>query len=69
LRRGRKLAERYQAVLWFEDGEYYGHGVEIPGAMEEGKTADECFRKVKESMAECAALMIDMGEEPPAPQR
>ena len=69
LRRGRELAARYQAVIWFEDGEYYGHGLEFPGAMEDGKTADECFRKVVELMAECVALMLEMGQTPPVLRR
>ncbi|MGA2499520.1 MAG: type II toxin-antitoxin system HicB family antitoxin [Tepidisphaeraceae bacterium] len=68
MRRGRDLAARYQAVIWFEDGEYYGHGLEIPGVMEDGKTADECFRKVRESMAECVAPTLEMGQTPPVPQ-
>ena len=67
LERGRTLAARYQAVIWLENGEYYGRGLELPWTFEDGKTADECFAKLRDAMAETVAFMLDNGQNPPAP--
>lgn len=67
LEAGRKLAARYQAVIWFEDGEYYGRGLELPWTFEDGRTPDECFAKLRDAMAETVAFMLDRGERPPSP--
>jgi hypothetical protein len=49
LKRAKALAERYQVVMWLEDGEYYARGVELPGAGGDGKTPDECMASTRES--------------------
>jgi hypothetical protein len=67
LERGRQVAARYQCVIWFEDGEFYGRGLELPFTLEDGSTADECVRKLREAMAGTVALMIEMGDAVPTP--
>ena len=64
---GRKLAEKYQAVIWFEDGEYYGRGLELPWTFEDGKSPAECFAKLREAMTHTVAFMLECGERPPTP--
>ena len=67
LAQGRKLAEKYQAVIWFEDGEYYGRGMELPWTFEDGATPEECFKKLRVAMADTVAFMLEQGQRPPVP--
>ena len=62
-----ELASRYQVVVRFEDGEYYGRGLEVPGAMDDGKTPDRCVKKTQEAMAVAVAVMLERGQTPPLP--
>ena len=65
--RARKIAAGYQIIIRPEDGEYYGRGLELPGAMNDGRTPDECVRKTRESMESMVAFMLERGETPPPP--
>src|SRR5690242_17414302 len=67
LRQAGLIAERYQVVLQFEDGEYYGRGLELPLVMNDGKSADECVTKTRDSMTTAVAYMLEKGQTPPAP--
>jgi predicted RNase H-like HicB family nuclease len=65
LKKAKAIAERYQVVMWFEDGEYYARGVELPGAGGDGKTPDECMANARESFIALVAYMLESGETPP----
>lgn len=67
LAEARRIAEQYQVVIRFEDGEYYGEGLDLPGAMDDGKTPDECVAKTREAMVSLVAYMLEKGETPPPP--
>jgi predicted RNase H-like HicB family nuclease len=67
LKRAKAIAERYQVVMWFEAGEFYARGVELPGAGGDGKTPDECMRSTRESLTALVAYMLEIGEKPPVP--
>ncbi len=67
LRRAKALADRYQIVVSFEDGEYYGRGLELPFVMDDGKTAESCIANTREALAVTIATMIEQGEAPPSP--
>ncbi|HEX5242947.1 MAG TPA: hypothetical protein VFW23_06740, partial [Tepidisphaeraceae bacterium] len=41
IQRGKVIAARYQITLWRENGEWYGQGVEEPGAMGGGRTLEQ----------------------------
>lgn len=62
LARARPIAARYQIKLWREDGEWYGEGIEEPGAMGDGKTIAQCVRSVREAMTVAIASNIEHGE-------
>lgn len=66
-KRAREIAARYQAVLWFEDGEWYGRGVELPGAMADGRTPDECVANLREAFTLGVGHMLETGRTPPSP--
>lgn len=59
---GKAIAERYRITLWREDGEWFGEGVEEPGAMGDGKTLAQCVRKTRYAMALAVASHIADGE-------
>ena len=62
IERGRVIAARYRITLWHENGEWYGQGVEEPGAMGDGRTIAQCVRSVRESLAVAVASHIVDGE-------
>lgn len=67
LKRAREIAGAYQIILNFEDGEYFGRGLELPLVMNDGKTPDECVRATRESFVTAIARMLECGETPPPP--
>jgi predicted RNase H-like HicB family nuclease len=67
IEQARAIAEQYQLVIWFEDGEYYGRGVELPYAFGEGKTIEQCARNTKEAFVTAVAGYLQEGNAPPAP--
>src|SRR5438309_6059070 len=67
LRRAREIAEGYQIVLNFEDGLYYGRGLELPNAMNHGKTPDECVKATRDILTTAVAYMLECGQTPPSP--
>ena len=67
LRKAKELSDGYQIILHFEDGRYFGRGLELPGAMEEGKTPDECVRKTRDILTTAVAYLLETGQTPPAP--
>jgi predicted RNase H-like HicB family nuclease len=69
LRRAREIAAEYEIVVWFEDGEWYGRGLELPHTYGDGKTPAACIASVREGLVATVATMLEDGEKPPAPAR
>jgi predicted RNase H-like HicB family nuclease len=67
LARAKKIAQQYQIVVSFEDGEYYGRGVELPGTGDDGKTPAECLTKTRRALVATVAYLLESGQTPPAP--
>ncbi len=67
LKRAREIAEPYQVIVQFEDGEWYGRGLELPDAHEDGATPEECIRKTRDMFVSVVAFMLEEGQVPPAP--
>jgi len=67
LRRAREIVSGYQIILHFEDGLYYGRGLELPTAMNHGKTPDECVRATRDILTTAVAYLLESGKTPPAP--
>ena len=65
LAKAKALAHSYQVLIWFEDGEFYGRGLELPFTAADGKTAQACFESVREAMVGTVAHMLERGETPP----
>jgi predicted RNase H-like HicB family nuclease len=67
LKRAKVIADRYQVVLQFEEGEYFGRSLEMPLVMGDGKTADACVASVREALTVTIAYMLEEGQTPPPP--
>ncbi len=67
LDRARQIAEQYRIILRQEDGEYYGQTLELPGAMNDGKSAAECIENTIDIATTTIATMLERGEIPPLP--
>ena len=65
----KRIAHAYDLVLRFEDGEWYGHALEYPEAMGDGKTEAACVRATRQSLAVAVATMLEDGQTPPPPAR
>lgn len=62
LARARPIASKYRIVLWHEDREWYGQGVEEPGAMGDGRTIEQCVRNVRDALTAVVASNLAHGE-------
>jgi len=68
LKRARKIAEKYQVIIAHEDdGYWYGRGLELPNAHEDGATPEECVKKTREIFVTVVAWMLEEGMIPPFP--
>jgi len=69
LARAKRIADDYEIVMWFEDGRWYAHGLELPHTYGDGKTPAACISSVREGLVATVATMLEDGERPPAPAR
>lgn len=69
LTRARQTVDQYKIVLEFEDGEWYGHSLELPGAHGDGKTPQTAVKDTREAMISIVAYLLEEGQEPPSPAR
>ncbi len=69
LARAKVIADDYEIVMWFEDGQWYAHGLEMPHTYGDGKTPAACISSVREGLVATVATMLEDGERPPAPAR
>ncbi|HEV3415641.1 MAG TPA: hypothetical protein VG056_02460 [Pirellulales bacterium] len=63
------VAEQYQVILAFEDGEWYGRGLEMPHVFGDGKTPAQCVADTREALTTAVATLLERGDKPPAPAR
>ena len=62
LKRARAIVARYRIALWREGGEWYGEGVEEPGAMGDGRTMQQAARSTREALTVLVAYLIESGQ-------
>ena len=61
------MTPRYQVVLQMEEGEYFGHCLELPLVMGDGKTPDACVKSVRDALTVTLAYMLEQGQRLPVP--
>jgi predicted RNase H-like HicB family nuclease len=67
LARARQIAEQYRIIIRHEGGEYYGQALELPGAMNDGKTPAKCLENTIDIVTTTIASILERGEIPPLP--
>jgi len=67
LARARQIAEQYRIIVRREGDEYFGQAMEMPGAMNHGKTTAECVDNTIDIVTTTIAVMLERGEIPPLP--
>jgi len=67
--KAKAIAAEYEIVMWHEDREWYGRGLELPHTYGDGKTPAACIASVREGLVATVATMLEDGERPPAPAR
>ncbi len=67
LETARKFAEKYEVIIIFEDGEYYGKGLEMPMVFGDGKTPNQCVKNLRDALTYAVAHLIETGKPVPAP--
>ena len=65
--RARKIAEQYQIILKFEDGYWYGHGLELPTVFGDGKTPQAAVTDTRKALVTTVAYLLEKGDTPPLP--
>jgi predicted RNase H-like HicB family nuclease len=65
LKRARRIAEQYRIVIRHEDGHYFGQALELPGAMNDGKSPAQCLENTIAIIATTVATMLENGQIPP----
>ena len=60
-------AERYQITLAFEDGDWYGRILEMPGVMNHGRTPNAAVKATREMLTTVIAYHMEEGEAYPPP--
>lgn len=67
LTKAKKIANQYEVIMSFEDGQWYGKGVEIPTAFGDGKTPNECIKNTKEAFIAAIAYLLETAQPVPLP--
>jgi predicted RNase H-like HicB family nuclease len=69
LAKAKGIAKQYQVVLSFEDGHWYGRGLELSNVFADGKTVNQCVRNLREAFAGWVAYQLEEGRKPTSPAR
>jgi predicted RNase H-like HicB family nuclease len=64
-----EIVQQYQVILAFEDGHWYGRGLELPNIHGDGKTVAQCMEDTREALAGWVAYLLEEGQRPPTPAR
>ena len=64
-----EIADAYDLILRCEDGRWYGHALEYPEAMGDGKSVGTCVRATREALRIAVATMLEAGQSPPVQAR
>jgi predicted RNase H-like HicB family nuclease len=68
-KKAQALAGAYKIVLEFEDGDWFGSGLELPSAFGDGKTPQSAVADTRQALTLAVAYMLEKGRTPPPPAR
>jgi len=69
LAKARAVAARYKIIVDFEDGVWYGYGLEMPTVFGDGCTVQAAVADTREALVTAVAYLMEKGRSPPAPAR
>jgi predicted RNase H-like HicB family nuclease len=69
LAKARKIAAQYEVIMSFEDGQWYGKGVEMPTVFGDGKTPNDCIGNTREAFVAAVAYLLETGQAVPTPSK
>jgi len=69
LAKARAVAGRYKIIVAFEEGRWYGHGLEMPTVFGDGRTVQAAVADTREALVTAVAYLLEKGRPPPAPAR
>jgi len=69
LAKARAVAGRYKIIVEFEEGRWYGHGLEMPTVFGDGRTVQAAVADTREALVTAVAYLLEKGRPPPAPAR
>lgn len=67
LRRAREIAGQYRIIVWREEGDWFGHGLELPDVYGDGRTPAKCIENTLEALTTAVAYLLEQGRLPPSP--
>jgi predicted RNase H-like HicB family nuclease len=59
--KAKAIAREYQVTLAYEDGHWYGRGLELPNIHGDGKTVGQCVENTREAFGGWVACLIEEG--------
>ncbi len=65
----RSIADQYKIIVEFEDGNWFGHGLELPTAFGDGRTVQAAVADTHEALVTAVAFMLEKGQPPPVAAR
>ena len=69
LAKAKAIADQCKIIVEFEDGDWYGHALEYPEAMGDGKTPQAAVADTRGALVAVVAYMLEEGQKPPASAR
>lgn len=70
LDKAREIANQYTLIIEPEpEVGFFGRSFEMPLVMADARTEAACIRETREALATSVAVMLELGERPPAPAR
>ncbi len=67
LTKAKKIVTQYEVIMSFENGQWYGKGVEMPTVFGGGKTPNECMESTREALVAAVAYLLESGRPAPLP--
>ncbi len=69
LAKAKRTAAQYQVIVSFEDGQWFGRGLELPHVCGDGKTVTQCVENTREALTGAVAYLLETGQKAPTPAR
>ena len=63
----KKVVDKYEIILTFSDGEWYGRVLEMPTIFGDGSTPSKCVKNTKEALLATIAHLLESGDVVPVP--